>query len=245
MKKYIFIPFLITIIIFSSCKKSNEEKIITDYLNTTINDDGSTTKIKAGKYTFHSFEHIDVNGKFIYSILHPNDSIDKSSIENQIKKSIDKANKYYLYGAIQFKRALNCTPSQWREEKKYNNSEKEFSNKAIYSQIDAHSLGLIYNSFDTTTIHLIKAKYDYQLGNMKKEGITQYFVYDQPTNKIIFNFKKLDDKFIEYYNQSIKAIEYNQILPGIEKYDYVELLDLKLDSLISLVDSIQKLNIEN
>lgn len=80
---------------------------------------------------------------------------------------------------------------------------------------------------------------------MTKEGITQYFVYDQPTNKIIFNFKKLDDKFIEYYNQSVKAIEYNQLLPGIEKYDYVELLDLKLDSLISLVDSIQKLNIEN
>lgn len=102
-----------------SCSKSNEEIIIKDYLTSTVNSDSSITRVKAGSYTFHSFGTIDVNGKFIYTFSKSDSLADKATSEKDIIENINQSNKHYLSSAITFRRELNCTPFEWKQELDY------------------------------------------------------------------------------------------------------------------------------
>lgn len=220
---------VIAVFTFISCE-SKEEKIVKDYLSTIKNEDGSTTKIKLGKYKFHSFEEIAVDGKYVYSLMEDGDEISKDSILGVMKKDIDEKNRGLLLSAIFFKRSLNCSVYEWRQEMEY--KEKSDSNWDTFTSYNtkAKLMGKIYNNYDNESLHLIKAVYDYKIGDIETKNITMYFVYDKENNKILKKFDSLKDDFLAYYFDSLEEVDiesYNDF-----KFNYEQLLDKSLEELV-------------
>lgn len=223
---------VVAVLAFVSCE-SNEEKIVKDYLSTIKNEDGSTTKFKLGKYKFHSFEEIAVDGKYVYTLTEGGEEVSKDAILDIIKKDIEEKNKGLLYSAIFFKRALNCTVSEWRKEMEY--KEKSDSNWDTFASYNekAKVFGKIYENFDNQSFRLLKAVYDYKIESIETKNVTAYFVYDKEKNQILKQFDSLDDDFLAYYFDSLDEVDiesYNDF-----KYNYEQLLDMPLEELVGLV----------
>ena len=223
---------VIAVFTFISCE-SNEEKIVKDYLSTIKNEDGSTTKIKLGKYKFHSFEEIAVDGKYVYSLVEDGIGISKDSILGILKKDIDEKNRGLLLSAIFFKRSLNCGVYEWRQEMEY--KEKSDDNWDAFTSYNtkAKLMGKIYTNYDNQSFCLLKATYDYKIGDVDTQNITKYFVYDKANDKILKQFDSLDEDFLEYYFDSLDEVDiesYNDF-----KFNYEQLLDKPLEELVKLV----------
>lgn len=223
---------VIAVFTFVSCE-SNEEKIVKDYLSTIKNEDGSTTKIKLGKYKFNSFEEIAVDGKYVYSLVEGGNGISKDSILGVLKKDIEVKNRGLLFSAIFFKRSLNCSVYEWRQEMEY--KEKSDDNWDTFTSYNtkAKLMGKIYDNYDKQSFYLLKAIYDYKIGDIDTKNITAYFVYDKANNKILKQFSSLEEDFLEYYFDSLAEVDieaYNDF-----KFNYEQLLDKPLDELVKLV----------
>jgi hypothetical protein len=214
---------------FTSCE-SNKGKIVKDYLSTIKNEDGSTTKIKQGKYKFQSFEEIAVDGKYVYSLVEDSSGISKDSVLGALKKAIDEKNRSLLLSAIFFKRSMNCSLYEWHKEMEYQEKSESYWDTFMSYNTKAKLMGKIYNNFDNQSLYLIKAIYDYKIGDIETKNITSYFVYDKEGNKILKQFDSLEEDFFAYYSDSLEDVDiesYNDF-----KSNYEQLLDKPLEELL-------------